>query len=325
MAARPAAGRRLAAPRPLTRFAQAEARRYRLRYTKLGQAAYLAHLDLVRHLPRVFRRAGLDIAYSRGFHPKPGLCFGPALGLGMPSLGELLDVKLGDEVTPAELLRRLNAVSLTGIEFLAAAALQESEPALGRVLARAQYAVWLPDGAERRGGSCGLCLGRAPAGRATRAPGQPEVGACLAGGRAAVGHRRGHGERRARASLGCEAGLAGRHARQRPHFRRGGQRPGQRPAGGGGRSLHRSICREPGIDCAAGIVGRGGEGCARKEVRLLLTRSRFAETRVRPASLAGSGTGSRMPVPLESGDGPSVAASAWPRTSCEPSERFRRA
>ena len=147
-AARPAAGKRVAAPRPLTRFAQVEARRYRLRYTKLGQAAYLAHLDLVRHLPRIFRRAGLDIAYSHGFHPKPGLCFGPALGLGMSSLGELLDVKLSDELTPAELLHRLNAVSLTGIEFLAAAALQESEPALGRVLARAQYVVRLPEGAS---------------------------------------------------------------------------------------------------------------------------------------------------------------------------------
>ena len=86
----------------------------------------------MRHLPRIFRRAGLDVAYSRGFHPKPGFCFGPALGLGMPSLGELLDVKLSDEVTPAELLRRLNAVSLAGIEFLAAAALQESASALGR-------------------------------------------------------------------------------------------------------------------------------------------------------------------------------------------------
>jgi radical SAM-linked protein len=145
----------IAAPRPLTRFAQVEARRYRLRYTKLGQAAYLAHLDLVRHLPRIFRRAGLDIAYSHGFHPKPGLCFGPALGLGMSSLGELLDVKLSDELTPAELLHRLNAVSLTGIEFLAAAALQESEPALGRVLARAQYVVRLPEiagGRHRRSG-----------------------------------------------------------------------------------------------------------------------------------------------------------------------------
>jgi radical SAM-linked protein len=144
--ARAGAGKRQSAPRPLTRFAQSDSYRYRLRYTKRGPAAYMAHLDLVRHLPRIFRRAGLDIAYSHGFHPKPYLSFGPALGLGLPSLGELLDVKLSDDLGPDELLRRLNAVSLPGIDFLMAAALQQQEPALGRVLARAEYAVFLPDG-----------------------------------------------------------------------------------------------------------------------------------------------------------------------------------
>jgi len=82
------------APRPNTDSGQGEPARYRLRYSKLGPAAFLSHLDLVRHLPRAFRRAGMEIFYSRGFHPKPGLSFGPALGLGIPSLGELMDVDL---------------------------------------------------------------------------------------------------------------------------------------------------------------------------------------------------------------------------------------
>ena len=86
-AARP----RTSPSRPAAR-AQGEPHRYRLRYTKLGRVAYLGHLDLVRHLPRIFRRAGLELFYSVGFHPKPELSFGPALGLGIPSLGELLDV-----------------------------------------------------------------------------------------------------------------------------------------------------------------------------------------------------------------------------------------
>ena len=96
-------------PAPVTRIAQADGSRYRLRYTKLGRIAYLGHLDLIRHLPRVFRRAGLEVFYSVGFHPKPELSFGPALGLGIPSLGELLDVKLIDRVPAAELVRRLLA------------------------------------------------------------------------------------------------------------------------------------------------------------------------------------------------------------------------
>ena len=84
--------------RPPPRAAQGEPHGYRLRYTKLGHVAYLGHLDLVRHLPRIFRRAGLEIYYSVGFHPKPDLSFGPALGLGIPSLGEVMDVRLLDEL-----------------------------------------------------------------------------------------------------------------------------------------------------------------------------------------------------------------------------------
>jgi radical SAM-linked protein len=138
------------APRPNTDSGQGEPARYRLRYSKLGPAAFLSHLDLVRHLPRAFRRAGMEIFYSRGFHPKPGLSFGPALGLGIPSLGELADVKLVDRLSAEEILRRLRAVSPPGIEFLSAVALADGEPPLGRILTGAHYAARLPDGVSAR-------------------------------------------------------------------------------------------------------------------------------------------------------------------------------
>ena len=150
---RPLPGRRRAsqgsarsAPRPATDTGQGTPTRYRLRYSKLGPAAFLAHLDLVRHLPRAFRRAGLEIYYSKGFHPKPGLSFGPALGLGIPSLGEWLDVKLVETVSAGDLLRRLRAVSPTGVEFLTAEALGDGDPPLGRAITQAHYAVLLPEG-----------------------------------------------------------------------------------------------------------------------------------------------------------------------------------
>jgi radical SAM-linked protein len=145
---RPAAGAKPRRPAPATRIAQADGVRYRLRYTKLGRIAYLGHLDLIRHLPRVFRRAGLEVFYSIGFHPKPELSFGPALGLGIPSLGELLDVKLIDRVPPAELVRRLQAVTLNGIDFLGAASLGDNDRALGRVVAESEFAARLPAGAD---------------------------------------------------------------------------------------------------------------------------------------------------------------------------------
>ena len=72
---------------------------YRIRFAKIGRAAFLGHLDLVRLLARSFRRADLPLAVTRGFSPKPRISFGPALGLGVPSLGELVDVDL-EHVVP---------------------------------------------------------------------------------------------------------------------------------------------------------------------------------------------------------------------------------
>jgi len=148
-AAAPASPRPAQDPtRPPPRLAQGEAHGYRLRYRKLGRVAYLGHLDLVRHLPRIFRRAALEIAYSVGFHPHPDFSYGPALGLGIPSLGEVLDVRLIDQLSPDELLRRLNRVTLDGIAFTEAALVGVNDRSLGRVLAEAEFLARLPAGVD---------------------------------------------------------------------------------------------------------------------------------------------------------------------------------
>jgi radical SAM family uncharacterized protein/radical SAM-linked protein len=154
-----AKAKRAPKPQPSARIEQGAAHRYRVRYAKLGRAAYLGHLDLVRHLPRIFRRAGLELFYSAGFHPKPELTFGPALGLGIPSLGELLDVSLTDAIDADELLARLRAVSLPGIEPLEAARLGDNDRALGRVIASAEFAARLPEEADVPGALARLAAG----------------------------------------------------------------------------------------------------------------------------------------------------------------------
>jgi hypothetical protein len=108
---------------------------YRIRFAKVGRAAFLGHLDLLRLLSRSFRRADLPLAMTRGFSPKPRVSFGPALGLGVPSLGELMDVDLehvvpgvrpweaGDgvrvELTADEVRARLTEVLPPGVEVQA--------------------------------------------------------------------------------------------------------------------------------------------------------------------------------------------------------------
>jgi hypothetical protein len=91
---------------------------YRIAFAKVGRAAFLGHLDLARLLARSFRRAELALANTRGFSPKPRMTFGPALGLGVPSLHELMDVDLeGAELSADDVKTRLASVCPPGIEI----------------------------------------------------------------------------------------------------------------------------------------------------------------------------------------------------------------
>jgi radical SAM-linked protein len=121
--------------------------RWRLRYAKTGPAALLGHLDLIRELPRVIRRAGVRTAYTDGFHPKPDMSFGPALSLGVASLDEYLDIKLIDAPEPPVLIRRLNAFAAGGLRFLGAQRLAPGAASLGSTITGACYVVALAEDA----------------------------------------------------------------------------------------------------------------------------------------------------------------------------------
>jgi len=104
---------------PSPKFAQSHGAKYQAEFTKIGQAAYLSHLDLIRLLQRIFRRSGLKLNYTQGFHPIPKMSFSPALSLGMESLGEWVEFELAEE-TPRqieELRCQLNRFSPSGVYF----------------------------------------------------------------------------------------------------------------------------------------------------------------------------------------------------------------
>jgi radical SAM-linked protein len=127
--------------------------RYRLRFAKTGAVALLGHLDLIRELPRVIRRAGIKTAYTEGFHPKPDMSFGPALSLGVASLDEYADVKLIDAPPVDELVARLEAHTSGGLRFLGARQLEQQDKGVAAVITAARYLLALPERvvAERGG------------------------------------------------------------------------------------------------------------------------------------------------------------------------------
>ncbi|MGA2447973.1 MAG: TIGR03960 family B12-binding radical SAM protein [Polyangiaceae bacterium] len=116
----------------------------RFAYEKLGAAAFLSHLDLIRALARAFRRAGVEVCYSRGYHPKPEMTFGPALSLGVASLCEAVDVRIAADVEPLTLLEKLSACAQPGLAFVGAASLAAGDGPLPRTIDAARYAVELP-------------------------------------------------------------------------------------------------------------------------------------------------------------------------------------
>jgi radical SAM-linked protein len=117
--------------------------RWRLGYQKTGRASLLGHLDLVRELGRIVRRAGVRMAYSEGFHPKPQMSLPPALPVGVGSLGECLDLQLVDAPPTEELLLALKRAAPDGLVFFVASPLVPADSGLSTVVDGAEYVLGL--------------------------------------------------------------------------------------------------------------------------------------------------------------------------------------
>jgi hypothetical protein len=131
---------------------------------------FLNHLDLLRVVPRMFRRAGIELAFSRGYNPLPRMTFGAALALGVAADEEAVDIDVllprSDEdmaglLSPEDrlalgeaLLERLRAVAPPGLELVAARMVEPGEAKLAHLVEAADYEVDLPaDIAARLEGS----------------------------------------------------------------------------------------------------------------------------------------------------------------------------
>ncbi len=152
-----AAPREVRPKRTPVRQVQGDPRRYRFVYEKLGASAFLSHLDVIRALPRSFRRLELPLFYTQGFHPKPDMTFGPALSLGVASLCEVVDMKIAADLDPAVWLEGLSAGAQAGLRFAGAAILGPEDPGITRIVDVARYVVGVPRSAiAPRGGEAWL-------------------------------------------------------------------------------------------------------------------------------------------------------------------------
>ncbi len=111
------------------------------KFSKTGPAVFMSHLDLVRVMERSARRANLPIAFSRGYHPRPKLAFGPALSLGISSSGEYLDIELLGEMDLNEFIFRLESALPKGLNILKACKVSSNVKSLSSLIDTASYNV----------------------------------------------------------------------------------------------------------------------------------------------------------------------------------------
>ena len=84
-------------------------------YSKLNQARFLGHLDVLHTFHRAVRRAKIPVSYSQGFHPMPKIGFGQPIPLGTESLVEQAAITLKKFTAPKQIKELLNNTLPTGL------------------------------------------------------------------------------------------------------------------------------------------------------------------------------------------------------------------
>ena len=113
------------------------------RYTKTDGAEYLSHLDLMRHIDRTMRRAGIKTAFTEGFSPHQMMSFAAPLGVGITSDGEYVDLEVHTTMSSAQAICALNAVMPDGMEITGYVRLPDNAKTAMSVVSAADYEAWL--------------------------------------------------------------------------------------------------------------------------------------------------------------------------------------
>jgi radical SAM family uncharacterized protein/radical SAM-linked protein len=123
-------------------------RKVRTVFSKTGDLRFLGHLETIRTIERACRRAGLPIAFSGGYSPKPKITFALSLPTGAEGLREWMDLELSETVSVEEVVDGINRHLPEGLSLLRAWKVPGESGALnGRVL-HMEYRALFPEPQE---------------------------------------------------------------------------------------------------------------------------------------------------------------------------------
>lgn len=115
--------------------------RLRMTFAKRGWLIYSSHLDLMRVWERALRRAGLPLAYSGGYNPRPKLQLARALPLGHVGEEEILDAWLEESVPVEDIATTTMPVLPDGLTIKQVHQVDPKAPAMQTQVAATAYRV----------------------------------------------------------------------------------------------------------------------------------------------------------------------------------------
>lgn len=86
-------------------------------FSKTGMMRYISHLDVMRLMMRVVRRANVPFYLTQGFHPHPKIRITRALKLGVESLHEEAEIVLTRAMKPKVFSKKMNRQFPEGIKI----------------------------------------------------------------------------------------------------------------------------------------------------------------------------------------------------------------
>lgn len=101
---------------PAKKHAGTIVKKVRVFYQKTGPARFFGHLEVMNIVQRAIKRAGIEVKYSTGFHPKPKISFEDPLPVGVESLRESFVIQVDLKMKPDQISAALSKELPCGLE-----------------------------------------------------------------------------------------------------------------------------------------------------------------------------------------------------------------
>lgn len=115
--------------------------RIRVAFEKTGALALASHLDVLRMMDRLMRRAKLPISFTGGYHPHPRIVNAAALPFGATASEELMDFMFREEAPVSEVQHKIDRVLPDGMSVVWAEEVPVKSPPLTLLMNSAEYII----------------------------------------------------------------------------------------------------------------------------------------------------------------------------------------